>query len=72
MQQMPIQAEAAPYTCQMDNVRPVRFIQGEQGLRKKEEKFLNPLDNAGLIIYILSIEKEKQNVEPIETPCRTG
>ena len=28
------------------------------GNTKKEEKFLDPLDNAGLIIYILSIERK--------------
>lgn len=38
----------------------------------KRRKNRNPLDNAGLIIYIMSIEKEIENVEPSETPCRTG
>lgn len=41
-------------------------------LQRKDEKIVNPLDNAGLIIYIMSIEKEIENVEPSETPCRTG
>ena len=41
-------------------------------MKKIVKNFPNPLDNAGLIIYILSIEKEIENVEPIETPCRTG
>lgn len=40
--------------------------------RENTKKIVTPLDNVGLIIYILRIEKEIENVEPIETPCRTG